>query len=232
TRFHGFPKAVLDFFNALSEHNNREWFEAHRGEYEAHVLEPARALVSDLGQRLRPLAKDLHADPLVDRSIFRLHRDTRFSKDKRPYKSNLAVFLWEGDGPKLECPGFYMHLEPQMLLIGGGIYIFPPHLLTAFRDCAADAKRGKALKRLVAQLETAFPGGMQSETSKKVPRGFSADHPQERLLRFKGLTVGERGPVPDVVHRAELIDYLMERYQKMVPLHRFLLGLVRQALGK
>src|SRR5213083_1396570 len=96
--FTGFDPAALDFLRGLGEHNDRAWFEAHRADYEGLLLAPARELVIALGERLTAIAPGLRADPRVNGSILRINRDTRFSNDKRPYKTHLDLWLWEGDG--------------------------------------------------------------------------------------------------------------------------------------
>lgn len=103
--FSGFDPAALGFLRDLGAHNDRAWFEAHRADYEGLVLGPARELVVALGGRLARLAPGVHADPRVNGSILRLNRDARFSADKRPYKTHLDLWLWEGDGPSRGCSG-------------------------------------------------------------------------------------------------------------------------------
>ena len=93
--FSGFPKGTVSFLRDLAANNNREWFTAHRPEYETAVLEPARAFVRVMGERLRRLSPQIKAEPRIDGSLFRLYRDIRFSPDKSPYKTNLGIFFWK-----------------------------------------------------------------------------------------------------------------------------------------
>ena len=226
TRFKGFPRECLRFFEQLSKNNNRKWFEAHRGDYEAFVLDPARLFISAMGERLRAIAPKIVADPRIDKSIFRIHRDTRFSKDKNPYKTHLAIFMWEGRGKKLDCPGFYFHLEPNSLIIGGGIYIFNKDLLATYRTAVDDKRRGCDLEKILGTANRHFPEPMHSDLYKKVPRGFSPDHPRAELLKYKGLTVGEETPVPASIHSARCLDYVYKRFEKVAALHRWLRKMV------
>ena len=104
--FNGFPKEARRFFVGLGVHNDRHWFEAHRAEYEQHVLGPMRAFVLEIGQRLRPKVPKLVADPRVGGSVRRIARDTRFSTDKSPYKSWISARMWDSAGPvKNSGPG-------------------------------------------------------------------------------------------------------------------------------
>src|SRR5262249_21978378 len=96
--FAGFQYELLEFLAGLRAHNDRTWFQAHREEYESLLLEPARDFVEAMGEELARFAPDVNADPRVGGSIFRIARDTRFSKDKRPYKDHLDLWFWQGAG--------------------------------------------------------------------------------------------------------------------------------------
>jgi uncharacterized protein (TIGR02453 family) len=155
--FPGFPRECPAFFKGLERNNNKVWFEQHRHEFDDHVMEPARTFVVEMGARLRRIVPAVHADPRVDRSIFRIFRDTRFSPDKTPYKTHLGLWFWEGDGPRMECSGFYFHLEPKNVFVGVGIYMFPKGFLDAYREAVVDARHGKALRRAVQALQARSP---------------------------------------------------------------------------
>jgi len=222
--FNGFPKESVAFLRALEKNNNRDWFKAHKGEYEAMLLEPARNFVVAMGGRLREIAPQIQAIPQVDKSIFRVHRDTRFSKDKRPYKIHLAVFMWEGYGAKMESPGFYLHLEKDKLMLGGGMYCFTKEQLALYRAVVDHPTRGPALQQIYQAGIQAFPGCgfMGMEDYKRVPRGFPQDHPRADLLKKKGAVMGEQGPLPASLFNARALDYIYRRFKKMRGLHQWL----------
>src|SRR5689334_19383589 len=108
--FAGFAPEALRFLADLRAHNEREWFHAHRAQYDSLLLEPSRDFVEAMGEELAPFAPDVNADPRVGGSIFRIARDTRFSKDKRPYKDHLDLWFWQGAGKSRERPGFWFRL--------------------------------------------------------------------------------------------------------------------------
>lgn len=228
--FNGFPKESVAFLRALDKNNNREWFKSHKGEYEDTLLEPARNFVVAMGERLREIAPQIQAIPQVDKSIFRIHRDTRFSKDKRPYKTHLAVFMWEGFGAKMESPGFYFHLEKDTLMLGGGMYCFTKEQLALYRAAVDHGKRGSALQRILRAGDQAFPGshfkGM--DDYKRVPRGFPQDHPRADLLKKKGAVMGEEGPVPASLFNTRALDYVYRRFEKMRGLHCWLRAMLTE----
>jgi len=223
--FRGFPKESVKFLGALEKNNDRDWFKAHRSSYEALLLEPARNFVVAMGERLgEEIAPQIQAIPQVDKSIFRVHRDTRFSKDKRPYKTHLAIFIWEGYGAKMESPGFYFHLEKDKLMLGGGMYCFTREQLDLYRAAVDNDTRGPALQQIYQAGIQAFPGGGFSgmEDYKRVPRGFPQDHPRGDLLKKKGAVMGEQGPVPASLFNARAVDYVFRRFAKMRGLHEWL----------
>jgi uncharacterized protein (TIGR02453 family) len=232
--FSGFSKKTVTFMRALAAHNNREWFAAHKSEYEAEVLEPAKAFVRAMGERLQRLSPEIKAEPRTDGSLFRLFRDTRFSPDKSPYKTNLGIYFWEGPGSRLECSGYYFHLEPPTLMLGGGLYIFPRPLLDRYRRAVADPDYGAELAAIVKKI-TARPGfTLGGEHYKRVPvpssgifrTGQDTDPAISRLLRHAGLYAGCETPIPPELHSAALVDYCWERFKPMEPLHRWLTAMV------
>jgi uncharacterized protein (TIGR02453 family) len=228
--FEGFPEATIDFLTKLSRHNNKEWFDAHRDDYERYYLAPAREFVVHLGEALREIAPEIHAEPAINKSIFRINRDIRFSKDKTPYKTHLAIFLWEGAQPRMECPGFYFHLEPPNLMLGNGIHTFSKLHLEAYRDRVAQPKYGKALSDALRQIAEKRIFSFGSERYKRVPSGFDPEYPYADLLLNKGLTVAVDQPIPDALYSQRLIEFCLDRYREMSPIHFWLREMV-SAMG-
>lgn len=221
--FVGFSPETVAFLEELSQNNDKDWFAAHKELYERVVLEPARAFVVAMGARLREIAPEIQADPRVNRSLFRVYRDTRFSQNKAPLKTNLAIWMWEGEGKRMECPGFYFHLEPGEFFLGSGIYMFPDkELLHHWREAVDDDEFGESLEAAAAEVEAA---GLQIGGAglKRVPRGYDKEHPRGRWLKHKGLTVGtgslER---PPELYSEALVDWCMERFVLMEPVHAWL----------
>lgn len=228
--FEGFPKATVNFLTELSQHNNKEWFDAHRDDYEHYYLAPAREFVVHLGEALHEIAPHIHAVPAINKSIFRINRDVRFSRDKSPYKTHLGIFLWEGSRPRMECPGFYFHLEPPNLMLGNGIHTFSKPLLEAYRDRVAQSKYGKALSDALRQVAKKRVYSFGSERYKRVPSGFDPDYRYVDLLLNKGLTVAVEQPIPDTLYSQRLIEYCLDRYRDMSPIHFWLREMV-SAMG-
>src|SRR5438034_5193188 len=134
--FSAFPDQGLQFLHSLKRNNNREWFQSHKSIYEQYVKQPMTELIAALAQEFQKFAPEMLASPKV--SAYRIYRDTRFTKDKSPYKTHVAaVFPRSGLG-KHEGAGFYLHVAPTELLIGGGLYMPLPEDLTAIRSHIAE----------------------------------------------------------------------------------------------
>jgi uncharacterized protein (TIGR02453 family) len=215
-----FEPALLRFLADLRANNEREWFQAHRDEYEELLLEPARDFVVALGEELRPTVPEVSADPRVNGSIFRIARDTRFSKDKRPYKDHLDLWLWVG--MRKRGPGFWFRLTPDELLLGGGMHHFDPPQLERYRTAVADDVRGGALRDEVERLRTAgYEIGGQRY--KRAPRGFEAPEDRAELLLHEGVFGWVRfSPPPKEVFSERFPRFCAERYRPLAPLVEWL----------
>jgi uncharacterized protein (TIGR02453 family) len=223
--FSGFTKETVRFFAALRKNNNRDWFEQNRATYEDHVIAPAKLFVTAMGEKLKRIAPGIVAVPAVNKSIFRIYRDTRFSLDPAPYKTHLGIYFWEGTRPKMESSGFYFQLEPPDLYLGGGMYMIPDDLLAKFRKDVADPRRGAEIAKIVAAIRAREGFSVEGGHYKRVPAGFDPGHPNADLLKHKGLYASYETKVPEEFYSARLVDYCLERFEPIVPLHRWLMKL-------
>jgi uncharacterized protein (TIGR02453 family) len=223
--FAGFTKQTVRFYADLEKNNNKPWFEAHRDVYDGQVIGPAKLFVTALGERLRAIVPGIVAVPAVNKSIFRINRDTRFSLDPRPYKTNLGIYFWDGARSRMESAGFYVGLEPPNIMLGGGMYMIPDALLGRYRKALVDPRRGAEIAKIVAAL-TAIPGcTVEGMHYKRVPAGYDAGHPNADLLKHKGLYASFEAKVPPEFYGPEFVDYCYERIVPVVPLHRWLMKL-------
>jgi len=116
--FEGFPQGGLAFLRDLAEHNDRDWFAAHRSVWDSEIVPAMLEWCGALVERLRDVMPGLVFLPRVGGSVYRLNRDTRFSRDKRPYKTHVAALLWDG-AEKHDSPGVYLHVAPGEVILGG-----------------------------------------------------------------------------------------------------------------
>jgi uncharacterized protein (TIGR02453 family) len=221
-----FRPEALDFLRRLEANNERDWFHAHREEYDTLLLEPARDFVEAFGALSERLGEGVDADPRVGRSIMRINRDTRFARDKRPYKTHLDLWFPQGPGPSGERPGFWFRLTPERLILGAGMHNFERPVLERFREAVADAERGAELVRAVDEVR-ATGGEVGGQTYKRVPAGYDVDERRGELLRHSGLYAWvEHMPPPPETHRADFPAFCVERYLRLVPVQRWLLALL------
>ena len=228
TEFRGFRPAAVAFLRALARNNTREWFHTHRDEYEAEVRAPLAALVEEMDVRFAELAPEIVGDP--KRSLFRIHRDVRFSSDKSPYKTNAACWFYHGDagrGVGSTTPhggaGFYFHMEPGRSMIGGGIWMPPRPTLTRLREQIDEEHR--TLRRVLsdAKLKKRFGELDESARLTRMPRGYADEHPAADLLRHQSFTVG-RTLGDEELFSPRLADLLARDYARLVPLVRWFNG--------
>ncbi len=225
--FEGFTKKTPKFFRDLVKNNNKSWFQENKELYQSQVQDPSREFVTDLGSLLKTMSRGVVADPRVNKSLFRINRDTRFSKDKSPYKTHMGLWWWEGPGARMDCSGFYFQLEPPKIMLAVGMHCMPKSLLPVFRDSVAHKRYGPALVKAIKQVEEAGyqVGGAHY---KRVPRGFDPDHPRAELLKYNGLWAALETKIPPEFYTPELADWCLPHYKAMLPLHKWLLALTKR----
>jgi uncharacterized protein (TIGR02453 family) len=215
-----FPPATLAFLRDLRDNNTRAWFDEHRADYQAAYAEPAKELVEAVAPLLQELVPGIHAEPRVLGSIFRINRDTRFSKDKRPYKDHLDFWFWEGER-RAATPGFFLRVAPSELVLGAGAHGLQRDALERFRAAVADPRSGGELARVAAELEEAGVEP-QGERYKRSPPGYPTDGPAARFLLHDALYAHASEPAAVALDAARLIPTCDAHWTRLAPLHRWL----------
>lgn len=219
--FPGFPEDLFGFLNDLSRNNNREWFTANKVRYQESVLEPVRDFILAMGARLYKISESFVADPRTNGgSMFRIYRDTRFSKDKRPYKENVGCQFRHVAGKTAHAPGFYVHLQPGNVFVGGGIWAPPNPVLEKIRT-AIDERPGNWEKVLVRVQEGKGIYSMEGEQLKRPPAGYDVDHRFIEDIKRRSFFV-MRDVEPSLVLKPEFIDLTEEAFIKAAPLVEFI----------
>jgi uncharacterized protein (TIGR02453 family) len=224
--FKGFRPELIEFLRELRDNNSRDWFQAHRAQYEDSLLQPAREFVLAMGERLQALGSDIHAEPRVHGSIFAINRDTRFSADKTPYKTHLDLWFWQSNRPGLnrESPGYFFRLTPENLILGAGMHAFSANgALERFRQAVLDDVAGQRLDDAVRQTGHQAVGG---RTYKRVPRGLPQQHPRANWLRHSGLFVQTQQPVPPDLFTPNLPQLCTDQFERFAPVQRWLVDLL------
>jgi uncharacterized protein (TIGR02453 family) len=224
-RFEGFPKDFFAFFRELKAHNERVWFEANKQRFRDSVQAPMSLFIAAMAPRLAKISKRFTADPRPNGgSMFRIYRDVRFAKDKRPYKEHAACHFRHALGRDVHAPGFYMHFGPGEIFFGGGLWMPPPDALAKIRG--AIAIKQAAWKTIVtdAKFVRQF-GGVKGDTLTRPPRGFAPDHPFIEDIRRKSFFVMHEGDAK-LAASPRLVDAVAESFAAASPLLKFLCGAV------
>lgn len=226
--FTGFSAEGLQFMRDLAANNTREWFEARKPAYIDTVQTPAVALVAALGARLQDLVPDVTVDTRTNGSgnLMRLHRDTRFSADKSPYKTHVPMMFPVG-GKKMDSPGFGLQITLDGVDCMAGVFGFDKGALARYRDAVAGDEHGPALVKAVDAVRKAGPYTLDGESFKRVPSGYDPDHPRAEWLRYGGLYASVYGLPQDIARSAGFVDVLMTHFTAMKPIVDWL----RAALG-
>ncbi len=216
--FGGFSEPAVRFLVELAANNDRAWFQPRKAEYERLLKRPLEDLCVALGERFAARDIPLVADPA--RSPFRIYRDVRFSRDKSPYKAHVsASFPWRDGGP-----GGYFHFQPGEIFAGGGMWHPEVERLAAWRALLA-SNPGRIHAVLDAPSFAATFGQVNGDRLKRVPAGFTADHPEAELLKLKDVTFGRRLS-DDEAFSPGLPDILAGIFADAVPVFRLLAELI------
>jgi uncharacterized protein (DUF2461 family) len=218
--FAGFPRSALSTLRALPSRDTG-WYAAHKAEVAAALIDPARALVEELGERLRAeLSPSIEAQPKVNGSISPLNEDLRFAPGKPPYRDYLMLNFWEG-APKKLAPTVRVRIHPSGVGFGGGM-AFDKDALDRWRAAVAEPLSGAALERALAPFEAIEGCELAGESLKRVPAPYEADHPRELLLRHKLIQARLGDVVPDELGDARFVDWCAERLVRFKSLHEWL----------
>ncbi len=216
----GFSRELVTFLKELKANNEKAWFEANRSRFGELVIAPSVELTGALAEPLAGLTPPLKAAPNVNGSIRRIHRDTRFSKNKTPYHTHLHLVFWTGDHPN-RSPGVHVILADDHFGYGAGLWAFDEAGLARYR-AQVTSDGGKAV---AAAIEVVRAHGVEPDPPAlaRVPAGFDPQAPGADWLRHKGLVVkaGKRLH-PEALFGPGAVDHIIGLCQAMAPLNRYL----------
>lgn len=215
-----FTKETFRFFEELKEHNDRDWFAENKGRYESHVKAPALHLIEDFGQELSKLSEHFKATP---RSLFRIYRDVRFSKDKSPYKTAAGIHFRHERAKDAYAPGYYVHVAPGEVFLGCGIWHPQGPALRAIREHIVEEPDAWVEVSRAERFEESFE--LTGDSLKRAPKDFDADHPLIEDLKRKDF-IGVRQVPQSFVTSDDLPKKLLEAWTDATPFMRFLCSAV------
>lgn len=218
TEFTAFSPKALAFLRALKRHNDREWFRARKDQYELWLRTPMAALVERLAHDFRRVAPHIVADPKS--AIYRIYRDTRFSDDKTPLKTNIAASFPTRGLPKHQGAGLYLEVAPGWVWVGGGMYAPDTSQLQAVREhIAANHRRLRAIVESPGFVKTV--GALHGERLQRTPRGFPADHPAADFLKHRQFLAAREFPAAFATS-PRFYAGVLEVFAQVAPLTKFL----------
>ncbi|GAA0479682.1 DUF2461 domain-containing protein [Parasphingorhabdus litoris] len=210
---------LFDFLRALKQNNDRDWFKAQKARYQSDVVDPVTEFITHMAPRVAAISPHIIVDPLPNGgSRFRIYRDTRFSKDKSPYKTHVGCQFRHAAGKDAHAPGFYVHLGPGEVFFGGGVWGPQGEALRNIRQRIVDKP---------ARWEEAVEGlDLRGDQLVRAPKGFDADHPLINDLRRKSF-FSMQDADEKLATSARFEDAVEAQFEKVAPL----MGFVADALG-
>lgn len=215
-----FTKQTFAFLQSLAENNSREWFEAHKQEYEDFVRTPALDFIADMSDEMPAISRHFLAQPKkVGGSLMRVQRDTRFSRDKTPYKTNIGIQFRHDVGKDVHAPGYYLHIAPDECFLGIGLW--RPEADELFKVRSAIVEHPDAW--VAARDDKAFRAHftLEGDALVNAPRGFAKDHPLVEDLKRKDF-IGMAALSAAEATSKKLRSLAVERFRQAAPYMEFL----------
>ncbi len=215
-----FSAATLRFLRELERNNNRDWFNEHKARYESSVLDPALEFINAMQDPLAQVSAHFLAVPKrIGGSLMRVYRDTRFGKDKTPFKTNIGIQFRHERGKDVHAPGYYLHIDPQQVFLGVGIWHPPSAALGSIRR-RIDSHQAE-WQRALSEPQFRRHYALAGDSLTRAPRGYPADHPLLNDLRRKDFIA-----ISNLDHAAILkpgfVASAAASFGKATPLMRFL----------
>ena len=218
----GFSQETFDFLTGLEANNSKDWFDAHKSDYEAHLKAPALALIDNLSAEMARLDPVLKCEPRINGSLKRINRDVRFSKDKAPYNPRIHMVFWAGTHPNRSA-AMHVVIGPRSLGYGAGQFGFEPAALGRIRNGIMQAD---SRTELVKAIDSAKRVGcsMGEPDLKNLPRGYALAEDWEYLLRYKTFVTRTREdkPVPKWATNSSIVPEILSLTRACLPFVKWL----------
>ena len=220
--FAGFGNEFFDFFNELKSSNNRDWFTANKSRYENDIAAPCLDFIEAMQGPLTDISPHFRAIPKkMGGSMFRIYRDTRFSKDKTPYKTNAGLHFRHELGKDAHTPGFYLHLANDEIFMGAGLWKPPTPALAQIRDAIdkkprewQSAKSDPGFAKTIGELGEGNP-------LTRAPKGYDEDHEMIEDLKKRSFFMVTQGSHKQAA-RPDFVDHVAGAFKDASPVVRFL----------
>lgn len=214
-----FTQDAIDFFRELELNNNREWFEKNKKRYEANVKKPMEAFADHMIERMREILPDI--DTTGKKAVFRIYKDTRFSKDKTPYKINAGMHINSAAKSDMDIPGLYFHIDPRVMGIASGLYMVEPPVVKKVREYLV-ANLDEFNKQLEDKEFKKHFGTIKGETNKILPPEIKEAAAKQPLLFNKQFYYWAEYEAEDAL-REDLDEFLMSHMRACRKMNEFLI---------
>ncbi len=215
-----FPTGTINFLKTLKKNNNRDWFNEHKDDYEAMVRAPALAFIESMGSELKQISPHFNAiAKKVGGSLMRVYRDTRFSNDKTPYKTNIGIQFRHELGKDVHAPGFYLHIEPDECFIGVGLWRPDAKSLAMIRNFIMDNPSAWKDAKNYKPFNTSYQ--LVGESLKRPPRGYPSDHELIEDLKRKDF-IAMKSFSPSMITQSDFIQFVKKSFEDSDPFMHYL----------
>ncbi len=225
--FSGFSREFFKFFRELAKNNERAWFDANKARYRDVVVAPMSDFIAAMAPKLAKISPHIRADPKPNGgSMFRIHRDVRFSHDKSPYKTHAAAHFRHERAKDAHAPGYYLHLEPKTVMFGGGLWMPPPPALAQIRTAIAENPKGWAKAKEAKAVAATFGGlAHDEEALSRPPKGYEASHPMIDDIKRKSFFVMATSS-EEAAGEPGFVDVVAKAFRDAAPVMAFLCAAV------
>lgn len=218
--FAGFPRDTIAFLEDLAKNNNRDWFNKYKDRYEQSFLMPALHFIEAMQKPLAKAAPLLKVEPKkMGGSLMRIYKDTRFSKDKTPYKTNIGIQFRHQIGKDVHAPGIYMHIAADECFLGAGIWRAPSDELRSLRTAIAENPQAWTKAKNARTFRSSYE--LYDDRLKSAPRGFDKDHPLLTDLRLRSF-IGMSPLTRSEIESKDLVKSIAQRIKHARPMMEFL----------
>ncbi len=218
-KFKGFSKKGLKFFADLRNNNNKTWFDENRYVYDDEMLNPAKEFVREFGIMINPT---FNAVPKVNQSLFRIHRDIRFSKNKTPYKEHFSMLFWEGTGKRMTHSGYYIRIVPEAITLYMGMCEYTKEQLERYRNAVMDYEMLAELEDILEEMKDKGYN-IGGKHYKRIPNGFDKEYSGAEYLLYSSLWAEKTMVIPKEIYSEEFINFNLEYFNDMLPIHNWLM---------
>ncbi len=219
--FNGFSKKGIEFLKEVEKNNTKEWFETHRHIWQKEIRDVSSSFVLEMGETLQILVPNINFEPKVGKSLFKIYRDTRFSKDKTPIKSKIGHIFWQGNGHKMQSSSFYIHYNKDTYFIASGIRAFKPELLKKYREYIKNKNHSYELQNILKGIERKGYK-LPDDKYKRVPKEFDDDFSFKDLTLYKSLFAYKEFTLDEIFFSPKIIDRCFNIYKDLYSLHRYI----------